>query len=1060
MKSKMSKNYFVGFILFTIIWGVGFPFCAENNLKDSENTRTPKTAYDADFIHIWNNWTATAAAFEWVTGGGNYTDPYIIEDVIVNRNGHPQALFIQSSTEYFIIRNCTFYNAGVGPLAGNGGLCLYTATNGHIYNNTIYDCTKGMYLTNTENITIENNYFYSNQYYGIEMQNNATANVQYNNFTDNGCDVRIESSDNSNVSHNYFNSTTYTSINTRWGDNNTFYNNTMDHSGYHGISIDTSNNNNVSSNNMIAPGSGGISVNEGANTTVLWNNITNTMNEGIKVIGYASTDCNISHNRIINPRKEGLKVYDYASHLRFTDNYVNYSHLDGNPAIGLTDSHNITLIGNNISDSLDKAFRGDNASNILFENNIVSNTSNDHAIWLEKCNNSVFQYNNISETGYYGGSFSAFEIAHTQNLSIYETNLTNNNVNIHGSYVSNISIINNDFYNNTGADISFNYANHSKIINNTFDHGWGGMGGYYVLNATIVNNTISQLTDGAVWFLFDIINMTFTNNSINDCNNSGDITFYIDGVYNSTISSNNITNNMGGNLFTNMFNTTFEYNNIINHSGEGMKITNSAGNKILNNIITGNTYNINILDSNHTEIAFNDLRGGSITPFNESLTCVGNNIHDNNQYFVSLNIAVNYSTIVASQSIGFIGIIVGDNPFTLFEWNFDNGDPHQFTQNTVHQFLSPGTFDVKFNATDSNGDYNETTRQIIVQTDYIPVVNIFSNTTNYYAGRTVSFSANFTSGNPSFTFQWNFGDGSANSTSENPTHTYDSAGAMTVRFTIQDLDGDVVTDEMTFTVNLDTLPNATFTINSSLLIVGDFINFTYTHQSTGNLPLVYNWNFDSGRGTNYTVGPNPPIKQYNIPGNYTLLLTIQDASGDLSHYSIDIIVEFDSQPIAGLTTSTPTQVVDSVVMFADNTTSGNDPLSYFIDYGDGTNQTITNLNNMSHIFTKTGIFNVSYQVIDRNGDVSTFNLIITITGGGNTETSTGGAFPSLDPNYADIFSNPAFIAVLIAIIVVVLILGLFKVRSSRKNVGNKDRKKRSDGDSDQDSDQEDVDFKL
>ncbi|GAH00517.1 unnamed protein product, partial [marine sediment metagenome] len=57
-----------------------------------------------------HNWT-WAKAQPWCTGNGTESEPYIIEDIIINGEGSDQCIGIYESNEYFIISNCTFYNS-------------------------------------------------------------------------------------------------------------------------------------------------------------------------------------------------------------------------------------------------------------------------------------------------------------------------------------------------------------------------------------------------------------------------------------------------------------------------------------------------------------------------------------------------------------------------------------------------------------------------------------------------------------------------------------------------------------------------------------------------------------------------------------------------------------------------------------------------------------------------------------------------------------------------------------------------------------------------------------
>ena len=77
------------------------------------------------------NWMTTAATYDWCSGSGTWNDPYIIENVVIDGQDSSNCLEIRDSIPYFIIRNCTFYNAG--PL-GKAGILLYNVKNGTLLN--------------------------------------------------------------------------------------------------------------------------------------------------------------------------------------------------------------------------------------------------------------------------------------------------------------------------------------------------------------------------------------------------------------------------------------------------------------------------------------------------------------------------------------------------------------------------------------------------------------------------------------------------------------------------------------------------------------------------------------------------------------------------------------------------------------------------------------------------------------------------------------------------------------------------------------------------------------
>jgi len=106
--------------------------------------------------------------------------------------------------------------------------------------------------------------------------------------------------------------------------------------------------------------------------------------------------------------------------------------------------------------------------------------------------------------------------------------------------------------------------------------------------------------------------------------------------------------------------------------------------------------------------------------------------------------------------------------------------------------------------------------------DLIPEATFIANSTTIFEGEWVQFTFTGSPGDLPIDGQWNFGDGSANSTAENPTHQYTTAGTYTVTLTITDNDGDVDVYSMTITVKpIEGLTSSSSTSEESEEETGD-----------------------------------------------------------------------------------------------------------------------------------------------------------------------------------------------------------------------------------------------
>jgi len=138
----------------------------EKNLKSSGY-------WNLEFkIHIDNNWSETESTYDWCSGSGTWSDPYVIENVAVNGGNSGSPILIENSNVYFRIKNCTVYNSGLGFFQQpyEGGIKVVNVTKGTIINNIAFYNKVGILLYNSENNTLSGNTANNNTLSGIRLQ--------------------------------------------------------------------------------------------------------------------------------------------------------------------------------------------------------------------------------------------------------------------------------------------------------------------------------------------------------------------------------------------------------------------------------------------------------------------------------------------------------------------------------------------------------------------------------------------------------------------------------------------------------------------------------------------------------------------------------------------------------------------------------------------------------------------------------------------------------------------------------------------------------------------------
>jgi PKD repeat protein len=123
------------------------------------------------------------------------------------------------------------------------------------------------------------------------------------------------------------------------------------------------------------------------------------------------------------------------------------------------------------------------------------------------------------------------------------------------------------------------------------------------------------------------------------------------------------------------------------------------------------------------------------------------------------------------------------------------------------------------------------------------------------------------------TYQWNFGDGSTNSSRTYITHTYTTDGCKDVTFTVNGPEG---TSKMT-KKDYICVGSTTETLRAEFSVGAHEgtapMTVSFSDESSGN---VVSWLWDFGDGTTSTS--QNPTHQYTQPGNYTVSLTVNGSS--------------------------------------------------------------------------------------------------------------------------------------------------------------------------------------
>lgn len=274
------------------------------------------------------------------------------------------------------------------------------------------------------------------------------------------------------------------------------------------------------------------------------------------------------------------------------------------------------------------------------------------------------------------------------------------------------------------------------------------------------------------------------------------------------------------------------------------------------------------------------------------------NVLDAQKYFtVSLSSPVNATLASDMSSRVYINdtdvladfksnIILGASPLTVqfndtsigmitsWQWNFGDGTGNSSERNATHTFINAGpdvaTFTVTLTASNATGSSTKEILNYITVNPQPPVANFESNVTAGSVPLTIQFTD--TSTGTANDWQWDFGDGTANSSLQNPVHVYNAKGVYNVTLTIQN-DGGSSTVTRIKRINVTGYEPITFNVSLcqgwnmiSIPVLPEDTNFTHLIPADARDHIYVIWSYEGGGVWKYWT---------ELPG-YTSTLTDVD----------------------------------------------------------------------------------------------------------------------------------------------------------------------------------------
>jgi PKD repeat protein len=221
----------------------------------------------------------------------------------------------------------------------------------------------------------------------------------------------------------------------------------------------------------------------------------------------------------------------------------------------------------------------------------------------------------------------------------------------------------------------------------------------------------------------------------------------------------------------------------------------------------------------------------------------------------------------APLDITFTSNVHGGTGAYLYAWSFGDGHVSSAANPRV-QFQSGGNFDVTLKV--SAGDQTVTAGPINVRLDSDVRVSCSADPEEAQAPVNVSFRAAPSGGTGSFTYRWDFGDGTS-STEASPVHAYGAPGSYREVLTVSSGGSSGVCSRIVTVYGDFRLLSCKATPMG-----GGSVQFHATPSFCLFDDCTYQWNF-GGPGSGRGQLTARPFFTYNVPGTYVATLTAATA---------------------------------------------------------------------------------------------------------------------------------------------------------------------------------------
>ena len=301
-------------------------------------------------------------------------------------------------------------------------------------------------------------------------------------------------------------------------------------------------------------------------------------------------------------------------------------------------------------------------------------------------------------------------------------------------------------------------------------------------------------------------------------------------------------------------------------------------------------------------------------------------------------------------------------------WTVSGKQLYRYKLAAPYSINTPGTYPISVVAQNPTPDGCGGTQEIEYDLQvFAPPVADFTFATNGCLTQPVQFTDNSNTGGRAVTSRyWNFGDGNT-AVTNNPNHTYLTAGSYGVKYTLI-TDVGCLADTTIHTVDLSNPPTANFSVNAPYC-AGKAV--TFRDNSTvapGSTLSQWQWNFGDGSPVVTATTNADQVHTYAATGTYNATLKVTTSSScESTVFTFPVTV--NANPVANF--NFPNICLPAGAAQFTNLSTISDGsqalITYNWDFGDGS-PNATTLNPL-HNYTGVGPYNVSLTATSNNGCV-------------------------------------------------------------------------------------------